>query len=106
MGKVISVNDFEDLEEKRGGSGLVVVDFWATWCKPCKDVAPMFDELSDKYDGIKFLKCDVGDLEEDELVDMGVEKIPAFFVYKNGKKIEEFVGNNCGEALEAYLKTA
>lgn len=86
--------------------GLSIVDFWATWCKPCKDIAPKFEALSGVHGGemgVKFLKCDIADFEEDDLVDMGLEKIPAFFVYKNGEKVEEFLGNECGEALEKYL---
>lgn len=100
--KVVVVNELEKLEELRG-SGVAVVDFWATWCKPCKDIAPKFEELSGVHGDVKFLKCDIADFEEDDLIDMGVEKIPAFFVYKDGVKVEEFLGNECGDALEKYL---
>lgn len=100
--KVIVVKELEELEKLRG-DGVAVVDFWATWCKPCKDIAPKFEELSGVHRDVKFLKCDIADFEEDDLIEMGVEKIPAFFVYNNGKKIKEFLGNECGEALESYL---
>lgn len=100
--RVTIVKELEELESLRS-VGVVVVDFWATWCKPCKDIAPRFDALSGKFTSVKFLKCDIGDFEEDDLIDMGVEKIPAFFVYKNGEKTEEFLGNECGDELEQFL---
>ncbi len=84
-------------------SGFAVVDFWATWCKPCKDVAPKYAELSVAFPAMKFLKCNIADFEEEDLIDMGVENIPAFFVYKDGKKDREFVGNECCDAFEKYL---
>jgi thioredoxin 1 len=102
VSNVIVVNELEKLEELRG-SGIAVVDFWATWCKPCRDIAPKFEELSRAYEDVKFLKCDIAYFEEDDLIEMGVMKIPAFFVYKDGKKVEEFIGNECGNALEKYL---
>ena len=101
-----AVRVLKGLEEFEEGvrSGTCVVDFWATWCKPCKDIAPKFNELAERFgDDVNFFKCDIADFEEDELVDMGLNKIPAFFVYKDGKKVEEFLGNECGDELEKFL---
>ncbi len=100
---VIIAKGGEELKE-RMGLGVTVVDFWATWCKPCKDIAPKFDELSNKFVDVKFLKCDIADFEEEDLIEMGLEKIPAFFVYQGGNKICEFLGNECGNDLENYLE--
>ena len=101
--RVTVVKELEELESIRS-KGVTVVDFWATWCKPCKDIAPRFDSLSAEFENVKFLKCDIGDFEEDDLIEMGVEKIPAFFIYKDGVKVEEFFGNECGYDLEKFLK--
>ena len=97
LDRVIVVKGLEQLKNETGKGGVAVVDFWATWCKPCKDVAPKYSELSLKYGDVRFLKGDIADFEEDDLVDMGLLKIPSFFVYKDVKKVKEFVGNECCE---------
>ena len=71
----------EVLEQK----GLVLVDFWATWCGPCKMIAPIIEELATELDG----KCKVGKVnvdEEGELASLhGIESIPTLALYENGK---------------------
>lgn len=100
--RVLTVTNLESLHSALK-SDSAVVDFWATWCKPCKDVAPKYAELSVKFPAMKFLKCNIADFDEDDLIDMGVENIPAFFVYRDGKKDCEFIGNKCCDAFEKYL---
>lgn len=99
-----SVDDYDTLLSGIK-TGYSVVDFWATWCKPCKDIAPDFEKMSNENDfsDVKFFKCNIADFEEDDLVDMGLQKIPAFFIYKDGVKVEEFVGNECLGDLKAKL---
>ena len=82
--------------------GIVIVDFTATWCGPCKMISPVFAELSTKYTSIKFLKVDVDELEEVS-AKAGIEAMPSFFVYKNGIKVDELVGAS-SEKLEKLIK--
>lgn len=102
---VTNVSDFDELSDALK-SGYSVVDFWATWCKPCKDIAPQFVEMSDveDFEHIKFYKCDIADFEEDDMVEMGLEQIPAFFVYKDGEKIGTFLGNGCLPDLKKKME--
>lgn len=71
---------------------LVVADFYAPWCGPCKELAPVLEELADKYaDKIKVVKINV-DEEESIAVRFGVANIPMVIFFKDGKTIASFVG--------------
>ncbi|XP_075067002.1 thioredoxin-like [Mixophyes fleayi] len=75
------------------GSTLVVVDFTATWCGPCKMIGPFFDGLSEKYTDVMFLKVDVDDAQ-DVASHCDIKCMPTFHFYKNGERIHEFSGAN------------
>ncbi|TRY87667.1 hypothetical protein DNTS_013615 [Danionella cerebrum] len=83
---------------KNAGDKLVVVDFTATWCGPCKNIAPIFEALSKENKNVVFLKVDV-DKAQDVKAMCGINRMPTFHFYKNSKKIDEFSGAN-----EAKLK--
>ena len=70
----------------------VLVDFWATWCGPCRAVAPVIDELATEYAGkLKVGKVDV-DAEQQLAADFGVRSIPTLLIFKDGKMAEQIVG--------------
>jgi len=82
---------------------LVFIDFFAEWCMPCMMMSPIIDDLSKKFKGgIKFCKVNVGDNEEIARK-FNVSSIPNFFVLKEGKVIEQFVGALGEEELEKRL---
>ena len=83
---------------------LVVVDFFAEWCMPCMMMSPIVDELSEKFKGkIKFGKVNVGDTQE--LANKyNISSIPNFLLFKNGKKVDSFVGSMSEEDFEEKLK--
>ena len=77
----------------------VVVDFWAEWCGPCKQIGPSLEELSDEYDGkVKIVKINV-DENPNSPAQMGVRGIPALFLFKDGQAI----ANKTGAAPKAAL---
>ena len=84
-------------------TGSVVIDFYATWCGPCKRIAPVFEDLADKfYPKIQFLKVDVD--ESPELVDkFDVHAMPTFVFLKDGKIVKRVEGADMVE-LEAGFK--
>lgn len=82
----------------------VLLDFWATWCGPCRMLAPVIEELAKEYDGkIKVGKVNVD--EEPRLANsFGIESIPTVILFKNGKVENMSVGYRPKEELEKMLK--
>lgn len=71
--------------------GCVVIDFFATWCGPCKRIAPTYEKLSEAFTNITFLKVDVD--ESAELVNMyDISAMPTFVFLKNGKEVKRVEG--------------
>lgn len=73
-------------------SGLVMVDFWATWCGPCRMVAPVVEKLAKDYAGrVKVLKLNT-DENPDVAQKHGIQGIPTLMFFKDGKKVDQIVG--------------
>nr|AAU93947.1 thioredoxin H [Helicosporidium sp. ex Simulium jonesi] len=80
---------------------LVVVDFTATWCGPCKMIAPFFAKLSGEYPDVVFLKVDVDEVEA-VAAEHGITAMPTFLFFKDGKQVDSLTGAN-QERLRAML---
>lgn len=76
-------------------TGLVVVDFFAEWCGPCKRIAPMVDELTEKYKNVGFYKVDADNKELQKICNAcAIKSLPTFCFFVGGKYIKEMVGAN------------
>mgnify|MGYP001589555424 FL=1 len=85
-------------------NGVVLVDFFADWCMPCLMMAPVMDDLSQRFNGkIKFAKIDV---DENHMLaeKFHVHLIPNFVLFKDGKAVDRFVGSMPSEDFEEKLK--
>lgn len=90
MQEINSISDFNKLKS----SALLIIDFFATWCGPCKAISPLFEKLSAPHSSsssIKFAKCDV-DKAKDVAQFCGISAMPTFHVYKDGTKVDEIKG--------------
>ena len=90
----------ENFAELKAGNLPLVVDFWATWCGPCRMVAPIIEELAAKYDGqIVVGKCDVED-NEDLAAEFGIRNIPTILFFKNGEVVDKLIGAQSKQKFE------
>ena len=91
MGSVLTgtVSNFE--AEVIKSEELVIVDFWASWCMPCKMLAPILDEISEEEEGVKVVKVNVDD-EGDLATKYGIRSIPSLKFFKGGEIVDESVG--------------
>lgn len=97
MGLIHYERDFDKLIEKEA-----VVDFYATWCGPCKMFGPVFEEVATNMD-INFVKIDV-DKNSDIAREYGVMTIPTVILFKDGKEVKRKVGFMSNDELTEFLK--
>ena len=106
MGKTVAVTDstFEELVLK--STTPVLVDFWATWCRPCQMVAPILEELTQEYMGkLTIAKLDV-DQNQQTAQKFHVMSIPTMIVFKKGKPVANIVGFKPKDKLKQELDAA
>lgn len=103
---VYQVKDKADFDSQLTAAGdkLVVVDFYATWCGPCKMIAPKLGELSTQYeDKAVVIKVDVDECE-DIAVEYGVSSMPTFLFFKNGKVVKTFSGASVEKLSDSFAE--
>ncbi|XP_023177447.2 thioredoxin-2 [Drosophila hydei] len=100
---VTDVNDFKT-QLTNAGDKLVVVDFFATWCGPCKMIAPKLEELSQQFsEKIVVIKVDVDECE-DIAMEYNIASMPTFLFIKNSVKVDEFAGANASRLAQTIEK--
>lgn len=95
----ISNNQFDAIK----AAPLAVVDFSATWCGPCKMLAPVFDGLAEEMTGVSFFSVDVDD-NRDLAMQYGISSVPSILVFKNGALAGQTVGFQPKEQLKHFIE--
>lgn len=90
-------------QEVMQAPGLVVLDFWAAWCGPCKMQAPVFEAVANSYPEVSFGKVNV-DEEPDLAQRFGIMSIPTLVYLKNGEVLKKITGYQDRSTLEAYVE--
>lgn len=100
---IINTTDASFDADVLGKDDVVLVDFWATWCGPCRAIAPSLELLADEYQGrAKVVKVDV-DANPESAARFGIRSIPTLMVFKNGERLETVVGGRSKGELAALL---
>lgn len=104
MSKPVPINDSDFDKTVLQAEKPVLVDFWATWCGPCRMVAPIVDELAEEYAGkISFVKLDV-DQNPKTAARYSIMSIPTLLIFKKGKPVSHIVGFRPKEELKRNLE--
>jgi len=102
MGKALEISDsnFNEIVTK---NSVVLIDFWAEWCGPCRMIAPMIEKLANEYNGKALVgKLDV-DNNQESSIKFGVRSIPTLLVFKNGELVDRHVGAVSKDTLSKSL---
>lgn len=100
MKNIVHVTDSSWEQEVLNHDGLVLVDFWAAWCGPCKMIAPIIDQVSAEVEGMKVCKLNV-DENPGTSFKYQISGIPTMLFFKNGKPVDQVIGFTNKDSLKA-----
>ena len=98
-----SIVDAEFEKEVLDSKGLVLLDFWAEWCGPCRQLGPILEEVSKEMgDKVKILKMNVDD-SPNTAASFGIRSIPTMYLFKDGKQVDTKVGLNSQSTITGWI---
>ena len=108
--KAVSSNDFEKEVIEKSKSTPVLIDFWADWCAPCKQLMPLLHQIVDSLNGSVYLATVDTDKEQELSMNFGIRSLPTVLLMKNGEIVEQFMGvqpeSEIRKLLEPHLENS
>ena len=102
---MLAINDSQFDSEVLNSKGLVLVDFWAEWCGPCRQLGPILEALDNELNGeVKIYKMNVDDSPE-TASQFGIRSIPTMFLFKDGKQIDTKVGLSTQSTIKDWIES-
>lgn len=99
---MLSLKEEDFQKEVLDSKGLVLVDFWAEWCGPCRQLGPVLESVSRTMPEVKFCKVNI-DEAPSTAVSFGIRSVPSMFLFKDGKQIDTKVGFSSEESISSWL---
>lgn len=85
------------------GNGITLVDFWATWCGPCRMFGPIFEQVSNQIPDVKFVKFEIDETNRRMPAQYGIRSIPSVLAFKNGELVEARAGLMDADTLIQWI---
>ncbi|KAF5383971.1 hypothetical protein D9757_006912 [Collybiopsis confluens] len=105
---VQEINSLSQFQELINGDKPIVIDFWATWCGPCRVISPVFEKLSEKDDfknALGFYKVDT-DAQQDIAQECSIKAMPTFILFHKGNIVKQVVGAHPGKVTDLVGEAA
>lgn len=96
--------DADAFQQMKESGETWVIDFWAEWCGPCKQMEPIFKEVSEDVEGINFGKIDI-EANQDLATQNGVRSIPTFMVFKDGDVVDQKMGAMPKDQFQEWVES-
>lgn len=99
-----SINDSQFQDEVLGQKGLVLVDFWAEWCGPCRQLGPILEEVAKENTDIQVVKMNVDEAPA-KAAEFGIRSIPTMLLFKNGENVDTKVGFSSKDSIVSWINS-